>query len=266
MPGNLEGRILYAIHYEPFPPSKNSTTLFCSFIKPNKLPAIRMVFPTFNPPQLRNFALPASSPFASLNNAISTEVPQRSSLIIRMFHNLRQYVSRQLSAPKSPPTRRPTLAKALHSTRPIPPASLVTQPFDASGSTLPPGLRTPNPKERDSDADTDEEPLKEVNDTTKPTCSLNLVSYRDGCAVHQITVVSQERFGGQTPGYGTTISQNPGLIKTDEELFLALRRVYFHDMCGFWRRWFSLKTLRRLRLLSVCLSLDIIVAFESEPG
>jgi hypothetical protein len=51
--------------------------------------------------------------------------------------------------------------------------------------------------------------------------------------------------------FEAALAKNEGLIATDQQLFRALRASYMREMCGFWRRYFSLKTLKRLRLLSV---------------
>jgi hypothetical protein len=75
----------------------------------------------------------------------------------------------------------------------------------------------------------------------KPTCSLNLMCYRpgsQGCIRRQIQVV--EKFS----------EDYPGMIRTDQEFFRALHREYEQHICGFWRRYLSLKTLRQIRLLS----------------
>jgi hypothetical protein len=85
--------------------------------------------------------------------------------------------------------------------------------------------------------------------STKPTCSLNLVCYSRGCLIRQVNVTTPDRL---TPAQFKAAKQaNPKLIHTDEQLFNALRHAYLHSMCGFWRRWFSLKTLKTLRLLEV---------------
>jgi hypothetical protein len=75
----------------------------------------------------------------------------------------------------------------------------------------------------------------------KPTCSLNLMCYRSGsqgCIRRQIQVV---RKWGE--GY-------PEMIRNDQEFFQALHHEYEQHICGFWRRYLSLKTLRQIRLLS----------------
>lgn len=89
-------------------------------------------------------------------------------------------------------------------------------------------------------------------DISRPTCSLNLVCYRggtEGCILRQLQTVSASRFTTQA-AFATTMRNNPGLIATDEALFLELRKSY-NEMSGFRRRYLSLKTLTGLRLLSV---------------
>lgn len=85
------------------------------------------------------------------------------------------------------------------------------------------------------------------------TCSLNLVCYRfgtQGCQMRQIQTINRSRF--DDIGYfKEALAENPDLISTDVEFLEALRREYFGPMCGFWRRTFSLKTLRGFRLLQV---------------
>lgn len=87
---------------------------------------------------------------------------------------------------------------------------------------------------------------------SRPTCSLNLLCYRagrDGCLQRQIQVVDVNL--GSTIDAEKLQQQNPKLISNDEDFFLALHREYEQHLCGFWRRYFSLKTLRQIRLLSV---------------
>lgn len=81
----------------------------------------------------------------------------------------------------------------------------------------------------------------------KPTCSLNLTCYRSGrhgCLRRQIQVA-------RTPA-----APNPNghvLVTEDQEFFRAVSREYEQHLCGFWRRCTTLKTLKRIRLLSVSL-------------
>jgi hypothetical protein len=91
-------------------------------------------------------------------------------------------------------------------------------------------------------------------DISRPTCSLNIVCYRSGakgCELRQIQTVLESRFKGEE-AFQKTCARNPHLITTDKQLFVEIRRLYTRSMCGFWRRHFSLKTLCRLRVLSVC--------------
>jgi hypothetical protein len=89
--------------------------------------------------------------------------------------------------------------------------------------------------------------------TSKPTCTLNLVCYRSGskgCELHQIQTAKRSRFKSEAE-FQRMVEETTGLIITDEQFFRALRKVYLGKMCGFWRRVFFLKTLRGIRLLSV---------------
>jgi hypothetical protein len=91
-------------------------------------------------------------------------------------------------------------------------------------------------------------------DLDKPTCSLNLICYRpgsQGCILRQIRVIDKKRFEALND-YHQTLKLNPGIIETDHDFFDAIRTEYTKNMCSFWRRKFSLKTLRQIRLLSVC--------------
>jgi hypothetical protein len=88
--------------------------------------------------------------------------------------------------------------------------------------------------------------------SSHPICSL-LVCCRTGTKglqSHQIQTVLESRFEDKED-FRNIINHNQNLISTDVQLFQALRDVYLSKMCGFWRRYFSLKTLREIRLLSV---------------
>lgn len=90
-------------------------------------------------------------------------------------------------------------------------------------------------------------------DIARPTCSLNLVCYRSGakgCVLRQVQTVLESQFK-DTARFEKAISANPQLIHTDEQFFRELRRLYWTEMCGFWRRYFFLKTLQGLRVLAV---------------
>jgi len=82
---------------------------------------------------------------------------------------------------------------------------------------------------------------------------LNIVCYRSGakgCELRQLQTVLASRFKSRD-GFLRACNRNPQLISTDRRLFHELRRLYEQEMCDFWRRHFSLKTLRGLRVLSV---------------
>jgi hypothetical protein len=84
----------------------------------------------------------------------------------------------------------------------------------------------------------------------QPTCSLNLVCYSRGCSISQIRVTKRAKFDAKDE-YANFVANCPSTITTDEQLFRELRSVYHKEFCGFWRVYFSLKTLSRLRLLEV---------------
>lgn len=91
------------------------------------------------------------------------------------------------------------------------------------------------------------------------TRSLNLVCYREGqqgCKSHQMQVARWRRRDrdASEDDLLRAVAGFPLLNVTDEALMQALRRGYENKMCGFWRRIFSLKSLRFVRLRSVILS------------
>jgi hypothetical protein len=98
-------------------------------------------------------------------------------------------------------------------------------------------------------------------DVTKPTCSLNLVCYRSGakgCALLQVQCVLRSLFPDDA-SFDTVLEANPHLVHTDDQFFREMRRLYETEMCGFFRRWFSLKTLRAFRVLAVrCLDSKLL--------
>ena len=93
-----------------------------------------------------------------------------------------------------------------------------------------------------------------VDSLSKPTCSLNLMCYRSGsqgCIRRQIQVASRARWAAST----LDLSEKPlkeiaSMIFDDRQFFHALHREYEQHIRGFWRRYLSLKTLRRIRVLS----------------
>ena len=121
-----------------------------------------------------------------------------------------------------------------------------TQPKSIPGSLVPPivnrGMMTPGGAGPGNFYDTD-----------RPTCSLTVVCYRygaTGCVMRQVSTVLASRFG-DPESFRKAVEKNPILIYTDTRFFLELRRMYSTEMCGFWRRYFSLKSLRGMRLLVV---------------
>jgi hypothetical protein len=91
--------------------------------------------------------------------------------------------------------------------------------------------------------------------TTKPTCSLNLVCYRSGakgCDLQQIHCVLRSSFPDEA-NFHAAVKANPHLIHSDDQFFREIQRLYKTEMCGFFRRYFSLKSLKAFRILAVCL-------------
>lgn len=111
-------------------------------------------------------------------------------------------------------------------------------------------------------------------DTSKSTCSLNLVCYRSGArggpCLEQVHTVLRSRFKGDDAAFRHfTEELHPEYIVDDEGLFTEMRRLYDAKMCGFFRRYFSLKSLRSFRILSVSLPSLLskhITADDSAPG
>jgi hypothetical protein len=92
-----------------------------------------------------------------------------------------------------------------------------------------------------------------VGSTNVSTCSLNLVCYRggrEGCVSRQVQVIKESLCEDQQE-FQDLMKEYPNLIQTDEEFLKRLRNEYRFQMCSFLRRYFSLKTLRKIRLLSV---------------
>jgi hypothetical protein len=90
-------------------------------------------------------------------------------------------------------------------------------------------------------------------DLEKPTCSLNLICYRpgsQGCVLRQVRVLNRQRSKDNVE-LENSLKLDSDLIETDQDFFEAIRAEYSEHMCGFWRHYFSLKTLRHIRLLSV---------------
>jgi hypothetical protein len=99
--------------------------------------------------------------------------------------------------------------------------------------------------------------LRDPEKLDKLTCSLNLFyrSGSQGCVCRQIQVFSRSRYAALSTDASVAreaLAQDASFIRNDMEFFGALQREYKHNMCGFWRRWLSMKTLRSIRLLTVC--------------
>ena len=105
-------------------------------------------------------------------------------------------------------------------------------------------------------------------DTKKPTCSISLLCNRNGfLQKYQVHVISKDRCAGPDQ-FDSLVARNMRLIKTDFQLFKTLKRTYEREMCDIWRKSFSLKALREIRLVSVCSTFPhdkhyILTRFES---
>lgn len=90
-------------------------------------------------------------------------------------------------------------------------------------------------------------------DTTSSICTLNVFCRRtsQGRYVgHRITVIDVRAY--LDPDEARAIIMNdPHLVHNDRRFFEELNFVYYTHMCSFWRRWFSLKTLRTFQLVKV---------------
>lgn len=129
-------------------------------------------------------------------------------------------------------------------------------PPEAGG--LVPQSATPPPSEKQPSTATTAPAVQDAAssifyDISKPTCSLNLVCYRSGakgCDLQQIQCVLRTMFPSDE-SFDTVIEANPHLIYSDNQFFEEMHRLYRTRMCGFFRRYFSLKTLRAFRVLAV---------------
>lgn len=120
----------------------------------------------------------------------------------------------------------------------------VTQPIESRN------LLTPEQKLLES---IDEFRSRSPSNDEVETCALNLLCYRSGskgCVKRRIEVVARFRFATGAM-LVSLLTRKPELITTKKRLFLALRHEYHMGMCGFWREYCSLRTLRQLRVLSV---------------
>lgn len=164
-----------------------------------------------------------------------------------------QLHSQQLHSQQSP-SKRP---------KPVPPTSVVVEPF--GGATAGASSDALAPIVEDTDSSITNVDTASTNDQAqvlpsknhivesikkRPTCSLSLVCYSRGCTMSQIRVTKPSKYANYLD-YKDAVTKTPSLVITDSQLFRTLRERYTKDICGFWRRYFSLKTLKRLRLLSV---------------
>ena len=137
--------------------------------------------------------------------------------------------------------------------KPVPPPEQLIEPFGRSGSDIlgNPSL-TPKVDDRNSGQEKGEESDHQRVDTfmQRPTCSLSLLCYSRGYEMSKVRVASREIYNAESK-FRQALVKQPDLCTTDKELFIRLKAVYNKELCGFWRRWFSLKSLRSLRLLSV---------------
>lgn len=144
--------------------------------------------------------------------------------------------------------------RAIRSLAPPVPNAAMTSPLVENMPLRP---ATPSPSEKQSGTETTTAPedskTPSFYDITKPTCSLNLVCYRSGakgCDLQQVQCVLRSMFPSDET-FDTVIEANPHLVHTDDQFFQEMRRLYSTEMCGFFRRYFSLKTLRAFRVLAV---------------
>jgi len=87
----------------------------------------------------------------------------------------------------------------------------------------------------------------------KPTCSINLVCYRKGahgCKMRPIQTVLKSRIPKQA-SLRRMMRLHTYLVQSDKKLMEALRATCRYQTCTFWLRWFFLKTLRGVRLLTI---------------
>lgn len=92
----------------------------------------------------------------------------------------------------------------------------------------------------------------------KETCSLNLFCRRPRSSRYvfeQITVLAPKLSRRLTKSELRDLECDPEIfyVHNDPMFFETLNFVYRRKFCGFWRRWFSLKTLRSFKLVRVCL-------------
>lgn len=100
-------------------------------------------------------------------------------------------------------------------------------------------------------------PQNEDSPTADPgeneTSNLHLLCYRtgsQGLVKRKVVVVSSSQFPSPE-AYHAFVEKNDDVVTTDVELFKEMAKQY-KSMCSFWRRYLHLKTLRQIRLLSVC--------------
>jgi hypothetical protein len=97
----------------------------------------------------------------------------------------------------------------------------------------------------------DEEIIGVPFDSGKPTCSINLLCNRNGTLKkYQIQVISKDRCS-ESGQFESLVANNKSLIQTDTQFLECIKKTYERKMCGIWRRLFSIKTLREIRLVSV---------------
>ncbi|KAG9244739.1 hypothetical protein BJ878DRAFT_504823 [Calycina marina] len=90
----------------------------------------------------------------------------------------------------------------------------------------------------------------EENILKSSSCPLYLICYRTGTTGPEIRAIQaakqlhHKQCGSAKGGASGSIA-----VLGDRELFQAVHDVYLYEMCSIWRRAFSLKTLRGIRLL-----------------
>jgi hypothetical protein len=93
-----------------------------------------------------------------------------------------------------------------------------------------------------------------VYDTSKPTCTLNLMCFRDqtkGCRIWQVSVTHVDKWMDWN-AFSQYCHDHEHVLTSDKSLFRAMRVAYEKELSSLWRRWTSLKSLKGFRILSVC--------------
>ncbi|KAL4791617.1 hypothetical protein BDV19DRAFT_392963 [Aspergillus venezuelensis] len=125
-------------------------------------------------------------------------------------------------------------------------------PFPPDGNFLKLHSTYPEDIRKDLQMDGEVGPGRKISpfDVEKPTCSINLLCHRNGeLQKHQIHVIHHRRCKGLEE-FLKLIDDNNELISSDKQLLTTMRHIYEQEMYGVWRRIFSFKFLRRIRLVA----------------